>query len=56
VIVSGTALLETFCQQEIHLQNPTSNPSFQVINLVDLSHSLTVSFHGVANKSLELSK
>jgi len=31
-VVSGTALLESFCQQEIHLQNPTSNPQFQVVD------------------------
>jgi len=27
---TGTGLLETFCQEEIHLQNPTSNPAHQV--------------------------
>jgi len=28
--IPGTALLESFCQEELHLQNPTSNPNHQV--------------------------
>ena len=27
---SGNALLESFCQEELHLQNPTTNPNHQV--------------------------
>jgi len=37
VNIAGTSLLESFCLEEIHLQNPTSNSDHQVIILTTLA-------------------